>query len=622
MSSVIGSLRVVLGMDSAAFQDGLKKSTRSFQDFGKRLSMIGAAMSVVTTGIAYGIKKNLTAFDDIGKTAQKIGVPVDELSRLSHAADMSGVSMGDLENALRRVSRVMVDTPDKFAEIGVAIRDANGELRPTSDVMSEIADVLASMPDGAEKTALAFELMGRNGTALIPMLNGGAKGLQAMKDEADALGIVITPEMFANAEIFNDNISRLTKTLGGLGIMIAGQFGPILATITDKLVEWAAVFQGLSPETQRFITIGTALAAILGPLATGLGLVLMSLAPIGAALALLASPFAIATAAGIALGVAIVALVKNWDELKAAMAAFAASATQWAQDVVANIKAGLAGLYQAAVDAIAELARGFRDSITGLISEAKQWGSDIAAGITGGLAGARDKVTGAGKSLAGWVKGAFTSETEIQSPSRVFMRFGQFIAEGLGIGIRDGTSGAVDAAKGMGEGVAGAMEDFKGGFKDAISSVIDGTKTLPEAIGDMLKSIAQKMADSALDDLFNQLFGAFTGKGGDPLTAALAGAGAPVRSFAGGGYTGSGARSGGLDGRGGYMAMVHPRETVIDHTKSDGQNVRVFVDQDGNWQAAVERISGGVVSANNQRRDASFPRRVAVTNKAIQERTG
>ena len=38
-------------------------------------------------------------------------------------------------------------------------------------------------------------------------------------------------------------------------------------------------------------------------------------------------------------------------------------------------------------------------------------------------------------------------------------------------------------------------------------------------------------------------------------------------SFAGGGYTGSGARAGGIDGQGGFPAILHPNETVIDHTK-------------------------------------------------------
>ena len=41
-------------------------------------------------------------------------------------------------------------------------------------------------------------------------------------------------------------------------------------------------------------------------------------------------------------------------------------------------------------------------------------------------------------------------------------------------------------------------------------------------------------------------------------------------TFAGGGYTGSGARAGGMDGQGGYLAMLHPRETVVDHTKGQG----------------------------------------------------
>ncbi len=39
-------------------------------------------------------------------------------------------------------------------------------------------------------------------------------------------------------------------------------------------------------------------------------------------------------------------------------------------------------------------------------------------------------------------------------------------------------------------------------------------------------------------------------------------------SFEGGGHTGYGPRVGGLDGKGGFMAMVHPNETIIDHTKS------------------------------------------------------
>ena len=40
-----------------------------------------------------------------------------------------------------------------------------------------------------------------------------------------------------------------------------------------------------------------------------------------------------------------------------------------------------------------------------------------------------------------------------------------------------------------------------------------------------------------------------------------------IPGFDGGGHTGTGVRSGGLDGKGGFLALMHPRETVTDRTK-------------------------------------------------------
>ena len=42
---------------------------------------------------------------------------------------------------------------------------------------------------------------------------------------------------------------------------------------------------------------------------------------------------------------------------------------------------------------------------------------------------------------------------------------------------------------------------------------------------------------------------------------------ATLENFQGGGFTGFGSRTGGVDGRGGFPAILHPNETVIDHRK-------------------------------------------------------
>ncbi len=55
-------------------------------------------------------------------------------------------------------------------------------------------------------------------------------------------------------------------------------------------------------------------------------------------------------------------------------------------------------------------------------------------------------------------------------------------------------------------------------------------------------------------------------------------AGIKAVSFEGGGFTGYGARAGGIDGRGGMPAIVHPNETIIDHTKGGGGvNVNITI---------------------------------------------
>ena len=48
------------------------------------------------------------------------------------------------------------------------------------------------------------------------------------------------------------------------------------------------------------------------------------------------------------------------------------------------------------------------------------------------------------------------------------------------------------------------------------------------------------------------------------------------QSFEGGGFTGMGSRSGGVDGKGGFPAILHPNETVIDHTKGQGQGITII----------------------------------------------
>ncbi len=74
------------------------------------------------------------------------------------------------------------------------------------------------------------------------------------------------------------------------------------------------------------------------------------------------------------------------------------------------------------------------------------------------------------------------------------------------------------------------------------------------------------------------------------------------QSFEGGGFTGFGARAGGLDGKGGRMAMVHPNESIIDHTKGGASGITVInnVDARGSGADVDQKIKSAMAQTSQQ----------------------
>lgn len=249
-NATIGALRVVLGADTASFEDGLKAAEGRLSSFaanmGKFGAIAGTAIGAALVGVGVAIQHAIDQADELGKAAQKIGVPIEQLSKLKYAADLSGLSLDDLSTGLGKLAKNMSlaaggsDQAQKgFDAIGVSVRGAGGELRPVSDVVADIAGKFENMKDGAGKTALAMEVFGKSGKDLIPLLNSGATGLKEMYQEAEQLGLVISEKTFKAAEAFNDNLTRLGRVKEGLALTVMAQLVPALQTLSGMLVEAA-----------------------------------------------------------------------------------------------------------------------------------------------------------------------------------------------------------------------------------------------------------------------------------------------------------------------------------------------------------------------------------------------
>lgn len=299
----LAKLVVKLEAQTAQYMTALERAERKLDRFNRASSvsarriaagLTAAAVAGATAFAAMG-KAAIDNADNLYKMSQQAGVSTESLSQLEHAANLSDVSLDQLGTSLAKLNRTAVDAARgsttaarAFEEIGVAVQDSEGRIRDTEEILLDVADSFARMEDGAGKAATAQALFGRSGAQLIPFLNQGRAGLEAMKNEAHAFGLTVTEEAGAAAEQFNDNLTRLQAQAKGLVNKFVESVLPTLVAISERFVGAAQAggaldfsLQALSVTFKTLVSAGVIVKSVfeqLGRLIYGVGAALVEIA--------------------------------------------------------------------------------------------------------------------------------------------------------------------------------------------------------------------------------------------------------------------------------------------------------------------------------------------------------
>ena len=225
----------------AAFKGIEQGSAGAFKYAKMAISGIAAYASVdYFVGM---VKGAIDAQDELGKMAQKVGMSVEDLSKLEYSAKLSDISIEQLSAGLKKLNTGMVDAAsgtgkayDALKVMGISVKDSSGNLKTNGQILNEVADQFAKYGDGAQKSALAVAIFGKSGQEMIPMLNSGSQAIKEAGDELDSFGGVITTKAAKNAEIFNDNLTRLSTAGSVLGKSIANDVLPYLTQLTEEFL--------------------------------------------------------------------------------------------------------------------------------------------------------------------------------------------------------------------------------------------------------------------------------------------------------------------------------------------------------------------------------------------------
>lgn len=228
---------------------------------GGVLGAVGASLSVAAfTG---WIKGAIDATDAASDLSQRIGVSVEDLAGLELAFQMGGMEASALEGAMTKLSKQIVDGNDAFSKLGLNSKNLDGSFKSNKDMLYELADRFAAMEEGVEKVALAQEVFGKSGAAMLPLLNGGAEGLREMDEMARQLGLSLNEEAVEQAGAFNDTLDLLMLGTQGVARGVAAELLPTLTSLAGAFLTTMTKGDSLR-NTAQFLASGLKLLYTVG----------------------------------------------------------------------------------------------------------------------------------------------------------------------------------------------------------------------------------------------------------------------------------------------------------------------------------------------------------------------
>ena len=214
-----------------------------------------AAIGAVTTA-AYKLLDSTAKMEDaLAKAAKRSQLDVQIYGEWAHVVQLAGGSAAQLEKAVAALSRQMLnaergslESVEAFAELGINVWDAAGNLKATDVILEQVINSLSAMEDKTKQVALAQVLMGRGGKMLIPVLSQTSDEIKAQRQEYLDLGGDAITAASETGEAWVDAQLRVSTAMQGLRASFLSAFGPEVITLINGT---AVAIANLGDETRR-----------------------------------------------------------------------------------------------------------------------------------------------------------------------------------------------------------------------------------------------------------------------------------------------------------------------------------------------------------------------------------
>tara|TARA_R100001224_G_scaffold75720_1_gene46717 strand:+ start:312 stop:2039 length:1728 start_codon:yes stop_codon:yes gene_type:complete len=510
---------------------GLKGVGSTAASVTKGVAGVGLAATATAGALGLLVNKSFEFIDAIGKTATRTGITTSAIQAFHLAARESGTNIEGANKALEKFARSVGDSQrglktmtDIFKALGVELETTDGHFKSTDTLLEEVAIGISNLGSQTQKATALANLFGRQGILLTNALEDLAdRGLDGFIERAERLGLVLSTKTVRRVEAFNDAVGVIKMQISSFVNNVSASFLPIFekiqVTIADKIQKIIDDFGGMD------------------------------------AIAVFIQNSIVEFAKN-----SIIAVGQFRDDF--------ATLVREVQIKAREIEIQLRGIAIAILEA---LPKDFSDRIEGLRFPIQ--------GLEGDIRFLERQTTNHGESAEKTANNLNKYKITLED-----LRDGQ---DGFTQGLKDANDElnrvmpinafmdklnefdiavetiAVNSMKKFEDSIIEGLRNGKLAFKDFADFVVE----------QLLRVAIQQLLVRQIIDPFSEFLSGFDFLNKTPKKPSKGGG--SLLSAEGGGYTGMGVRAGGIDGRGGFPAILHPRETVIDHTKGQGMGATV-----------------------------------------------
>jgi hypothetical protein len=239
--SVIGALRVNLGLDSAQFERGVKRLDDPIKRMRTKFLAVSAAAATVGAALVSLTVATSETAAEISRFSQVANASTGEFQQWAAGAKSVGIGQEKLADILKDVNdRVgdflttgggpMADFFEKIApKIGITADAFKGLSGPQS--LQLYVDSLQKAGASQQEMTFYLEAMASDTTALIPLLRDGGVEMARLGENAASLGGVMSASTVSSLKGLRVALGDASTAVQGIGYRISGELAPALTSL-------------------------------------------------------------------------------------------------------------------------------------------------------------------------------------------------------------------------------------------------------------------------------------------------------------------------------------------------------------------------------------------------------